>query len=183
VDARSVSSRARHGPRLAAAFLVLACATAAAAFPAPADAQAGRGSAALAPPAVLPEDVLRPPLVRAVSRVFRPAGDARLARDRAANPSLAAYAAYRDGMQDRARDLGRGPLAPSGPRRAEADRASRLDLLLTDLPGGELLQRGRSLLRQLDASTRLGLEGYRVQLRVGDALDGRLAIQAQKRLP
>jgi hypothetical protein len=181
VDASPASPRARSRLRLAAAFLGLVCTAAAAGS---AGAQAGPGPAltSLALPAVLPDEVLRPPLVRALSRVFHPAGDPRFVSS-AARSSLAAYAAYRDALRERARDVGRGPFAARRAPAPGSGGASGLDDLLTDLPGGELVQHGRTLLRRLDASTRLGLEGYRLQLRVGDALDGRLSIRAEKRLP
>ena len=178
----------RGMPRASTAVLVLACAAVAVGMPHAAAAQARSSPTALEPlalPALLPQEILQPSLVRSLSLVFRPVFDVRFASGtrRSGATRLQAYGIYRAELQRRAREVGLGPLAPPAEAPNDADAESGLDVLLSDLPGGDLLLRGRSFLHRLDASTRLGLEGYRVQVRVGDALDGRLAVEAQKRLP
>lgn len=91
--------------------------------------------------------------------------------------------------QDFERNLGlrAGSVARAGASAAERSRAKRAVLTgvserLERLPGAALVRYGRDAWRRIEDSTNFEVEGYRIRLRLGEALEGKLALKVQKDL-
>lgn len=104
-------------------------------------------------------------------------------RDRA--DRSAAYADFERALRLRTEGIVRGsaPRASGDVRREQTRQAlDRLGGKLEGWPGAALFQRGRSVWRRVEEATDFEVQGYRVRLRMGEAVEGKLAVKVHKSL-
>jgi hypothetical protein len=96
---------------------------------------------------------------------------------------MIAYRAFESSLRERTT----GIVATRSRSTAESREAKRRILsnlgdTIESLPGGVLLTYGRRIWEQVQDTTNLDVEGYRLRVQVDDAIQGKLAIKVQKRL-
>ncbi len=96
---------------------------------------------------------------------------------------MMAYRAFESSLRERTA----GIVATSSQSTVESKAAkhwvlSDLGDTIASLPGGALVTYGRRIWEQVQDTTNLEVDGYRLRVQVDDAVQGKLAIKVQKRL-
>jgi hypothetical protein len=95
---------------------------------------------------------------------------------------MAAYRDFEVTLGKRTRGVVGGSPSSEEGRRAKRRLLASIGNALDGVPGASIVRAGGRLWRQLEEKTDLDLDGYRVRLKVDEAVEGRLALKVQKRL-
>ena len=94
---------------------------------------------------------------------------------------MTAYRQYEREMRWRTSRIVGGGQSVDDRRRAKRKLLDDVGRRLQHLPGAGLVRQGERLWRTVDSATDFAFDGYRVRLRVDEAVEGKLALKIQKK--
>jgi hypothetical protein len=95
---------------------------------------------------------------------------------------LAAYGDFRRSLRNRCKGVVEDGASREQRRQEKQRLMAGIGKRLSGFPGASLVQQGGVLLRRIEDSTHLPLEGFRLSMRVDEAVEGKLALKVQKNL-
>ena len=95
---------------------------------------------------------------------------------------LAAHREFEQALRERTQGV--VGMTPSRKERARAGKEmlAKLGERFEDLPGISLLRQGREVWERIETSTDFDVDGFRVRLRMDEAVEGKVALKVQKQL-
>lgn len=95
---------------------------------------------------------------------------------------LAAFRDFERGLRLRTAGVVGEPSSTEERRAAKRRVLTHLGNRLEGSPAASIVRHGRVVWQRIEDSTNFDIHGYRVRLRVGEAVEGKLALKVQKRL-